>query len=241
MTSNLAIQKTIDEFSNYCENNNLTFVVVGSVAYKRGSSNPDCDDLDCVIICDNVSKIKELECLSDSFRNEAFESLSMGEVDLIATKFNYNQVPVSLDILTKNYFEKICSEDYKTDSVFVKKMTDAEESYTNDYYDWLGNQFIYRKPKLRNRGFNIYILPTFMHEGQLFYSGVMQNKYIHNPWFVHIYNEEIPTLALNLVKNYAEYFKNQKKINPNFKIEKSIRRWNSFSDESKEFIKQYFG
>ncbi len=231
----------MDDISHYCLKTDLNLVVVGSVAYKRGLQNPDYDDLDCVIVCDDIDKIIKLRYLSDEFRTAAFKALSQGEVDLIATKFNHGQVPVSLDILTKSYFERICSENYQEGSVFVKKMTDAEETSTNDYYNWLGGQFIYEKPKYSNRGYNVYILPTFMHHEHMFYSGVMQNKYVHNPWFVQTFNEDIPHLALNLVENYALHYKTEKKKNTEFSIEKSIRRWESFSDESKDFIRRNFG
>jgi len=233
----------LNQLEKFCWKKRLNFVVVGSVAYKNAYSVDyynKCDDIDCVFIYDDIKKVASFPQLKQELYLAADESLRKKEVDLFATKFELEGIQISLDFISTSYFKDICNTSIDGRSIFLRKMTDAEENPTNDYYDLNGNSLIYEKQRLRKMGFNVYLLPTCLfHEGS-FFSGVLRNKFIHNPLFQVVANEEILDLKKTLLDNQAAYYKERKQQNEEIDITKSIRRWDKFSDESKMFIKSVF-
>lgn len=234
------LMNAIDKIKSFCHEKMLNFIVVGSVGYRNGESIDNCDDLDCVIIYDDILKLESFTYLHKELYNVSVEALNNNEIDLFATKFKIGEAKISIDFISIDYFDKLAKSKPNGKSEFLRKMTDAEERPINEYYDFYGNELIYNKQKLKNKGFNIYILPKFIYEKEMFYSGVLHNKFIYNPQFLVKKNKEVVDLQEELLKNYVEFYNSQKEIDQDIDIIKSMRNWHRFSRESKEFIKSQF-
>ncbi|SHH23668.1 hypothetical protein [Clostridium grantii] len=234
------LMNALNKLKEFCNKNVLNFVVVGSVGYKNGESTEDCDDLDCVIIYDDVFKIESFPYIGEKLYHLSVESLKNNEIDLFATKFKIGEVKISIDFISIDYFDKLAKGKPCEKSEFLRKMTDAEERPINEYYDFYGNQLIYNKTKLKSDKFNIYILPKFIYEKDIFYSGVLHNKFMYNPQFLVVKNKEILDLHGKLLKNYVSFYNLQKQRKEKIDIIKSVRNWDRFSNESKYFINNLF-
>jgi hypothetical protein len=227
----------------FCQENHLNFVVVGSVAYKgayKYEFNNGCDDIDCIIIYDDIKKIGSFPYIDQGLYRASVRALYKNEVDLFATKFELCGVSISIDFISIQYFKDLSESKIDGESKFLKKMTDAEENPINDYYNFYGKQFVYEKYKLINRGFKVYYLPTSLFHNGEFFSGVLRNKFVHNPVFLVVKNKEILDFEKELLINYVEYYDSQKQVYLDVNIVKAIRRWDDFSNESKHFIKDVF-
>ncbi|MDD3322173.1 MAG: hypothetical protein PHS59_12100 [Paludibacter sp.] len=236
----IALNFVLDSLRKICCEKKLNLVIVGSVAYKDNFSYEDCDDLDCVIIYDDIEKIESLNFVKYNLYIEALKALNDQKIDLFATKFKLNGIAISMDFISIEYFEKLSNSIPNGMSELLNKMTDAEEKPTNDYYNFYGEKHIYNKPKFCIQELNVYKLPKFLYYGSFLYPGVLYNKFLHAPKFEIIVNQEISQLHNQLIKNYSNCFIDIKKDNPRMDVFKSIRKWDEFSEESKQIIKEYF-
>lgn len=230
----------IEKIKLLCIKLKLNFVIVGSVAYRKGESMDICDDFDCIIIYDDIEKLSLIPYINKKLYLTAKKYLDKKEIDLFSTKFKLNDIKVSMDFISIDYFKKLAYSIPKGYSEILRKLTDAEELPFNDYYSFLGEKFIYNKQKYKIDSFNVYKLPKFIYKESTFFSGVLYNKFIHNPDFKFVYNQNILELHKILLNNYVNFYKSKKKINSNIDIHKSIRNWSKFSEESKLFINQLF-
>lgn len=236
----LELDQVLSKIKRACLECEVNLVIVGSVAYRKDDDISGCDDLDCVIIYDNINKLDKFKYIDKIFYNSAVDALHEEEVDLFATKLRIDGIKVSLDFISINYFEELAKRVPEGKSYMLYKMTDAEELPMNDYYSLLGEQFIYIKEKYKNRNFNVYVLPQFLYHNNEFFSGVLYNKFIHNPQMVVVVNSEIIELHRELVSNYVQYYVTMKGKLPQINILLSIRNWEKFSAQSKKFIYDSF-
>lgn len=234
------LEEVISKIRHACLKCGVNLVVVGSVAYTKGGDMNECDDLDSVVIYDDIKKLHDFEYIDKRLYDSAVEALKEKEIDLFATKLQINGIKISLDFISINYFEKLARCIPSGNSKMLHKMTDAEECPTNDYYSFLGNQFIYTKEKYINRNLNVYILPQFLYYKNLFFSGVLYNKFIHAPHMELIINLELLELHKELISNYAKYYYSMKEELPEINILLSIRNWEKFSNNSRRFIYDSF-
>lgn len=234
------LRAAMDIIKEYCEQKKLNFVIVGSVAYRDNKFIEKCDDLDCIIIYDDITKLESFRYINSNLYNASTEALINKKIDLFATKFELNNVQISLDLISVKYFERLAKNGPKGKSEFLRKMTDAEEYPTNNYIDFNGETYIYEKRRTKLENLNVYSLPKFIYINEIFYSGVLYNKFLHCPRFEVLENQEVVELHKILIGNYAEFYKSQKALDDNIDILKSIRNWDDFSEESKEFIKLSF-
>ena len=236
----LKLENVIENIKSRCKISKVNFIIVGSIAYRIGETYDTCDDLDCVIVYDSIDKLNSFQYINKNLLKTAKYLLDNKKIDLFATKLKIDNIKVSMDFISIDYLEKLSKSTPKGYSEFLKKLTDAEELSTNDYYNFYGEKLIYNKIKYTVNEFNVYRLPKFIYENNKFFTGVLYNKFLHNPKEEFIINKEVITLKQILIKNYAKYYKKQKQINPNIDIAKSIRNWDKFSKNSKKFIQCKF-
>ena len=231
---------TIKNIEEFCKEKFLNLVIIGSVAYKGLNEKEIYGDLDCIIIYDNLDKIEGSPFLNPNFFEVVKESVLSKTVDLFATKLMINDVKVSLDFIDINYLKNIINSGFKQNEVLLRKLTDAEEYPYNDYYNFKGEKYIYEKVKEKKDEYNIYILPKYLKINGDFFSGVLHNKFIHNPNFKVVFNKEILSLHQEILLKYKEFYRKEEKIQENLDIIKSIRNWKYFSKESRQFIYKTF-
>ena len=236
----LKLENAIDNIKSVCKINQVNFIIVGSIAYKIGESYDDCDDLDCIIVYDSIEKLDYFPYINRSLLDAAKDLLYNEKVDLFATKFEIDDVKISMDFISIDYLENLAKSTPKGYSEMLNKLTDAEEFPTNEYYNFYGDKLIYNKIKYCINGFNVYKLPKFIYDNGKFYTGVLYNKFLDNAKDEFIIDKKIVILKEMLIKNYAKYYQEQKLINPNLDIKKAIRNWEKFSQESKKFIQYKF-
>lgn len=234
------IQKTIRELRKDCFDRGLNLIIVGSVAYKGINKNSNYDDLDCIIIYNNISELEGIRYLDNKFYKTFKKLYKDNSVDFCATKVVINDVNLSLDFVNIDYIKELSYSGFYEEAKFFKKFTNAEENPINDYYDFLGNKYIYKKIKEKKEDFNIYYLPKYLKINDSFYSGVLHNKFLHNPKFEIIFDKEIIKLHKSILENYRDFYLLNTSLNPQFNIINSIRNWNNFSNESKSFIQNLF-
>lgn len=231
---------TIKNIEEFCKEKFLNLVIIGSVAYKGLNEKEIYGDLDCIIIYDNFDKIEGSPFLNPNFFEVVKESVLSKTVDLFATKLMINDVKVSLDFIDINYLKNMINSGFKQNEVLLRKLTDAEEYPYNDYYNFKGEKHIYEKIKEKKDKYNIYILPKYLKIDGDFFSGVLHNKFIHNPNFKVVFNKEILSLHQEILLKYKEFYRKEEKIQENLDIIKSIRNWKHFSKESRQFIYKIF-
>ena len=231
---------TIKNIEEFCKEKFLNLVIIGSVAYKGLNEKEIYGDLDCIIIYDNLDKIEGSPFLNSNFFEVVKESVLSKTVDLFATKLMINDVKVSLDFVDIDYLKKMINSGFKENEVLLRKLTDAEEYPFNDYYNFKGEKYIYEKVKEKKDEYNIYILPKYLKINGDFFSGVLHNKFIHNPNFKVVFNKEILSLHQEILLKYKEFYRKEEKIQENLDIIKSIRNWKYFSKESRQFIYKTF-
>ena len=172
---------TINYMEEFCKERLLNLVIIGSVAYKGLNEREIYGDLDCIIIYDDLNKIEGSPFLNSNFFEIIKESIASKTIDLFATKLMLNDVKVSLDFVDINYLKNMINSGFKENEVLLRKLTDAEEYPFNDYYNFKGEKYIYEKVKEKKDEYNIYILPKYLKINGDFFSGVLHNKFIHNP------------------------------------------------------------
>ncbi|RRD37461.1 NAD-dependent epimerase/dehydratase family protein [Fusobacterium nucleatum] len=231
---------TINYIEEFCKERLLNLVIIGSVAYKGLNEKEIYGDLDCIIIYDNLDKIEESPFLNPNFFEVVKESVLSKTVDLFATKLIINDAKVSLDFIGIDYLKNMINSGFRENEVLLRKLTDAEEYPFNDYYNFKGEKYIYEKIKEKKDKYNIYILPKYLKINGDFFSGVLHNKFIHNPNFKVIFNKEILSLHQEILLKYKEFYREKEKIQENLDIIKSIRNWKYFSKESRKFIYKTF-
>lgn len=231
---------TINYIEEFCKERLLNLVIIGSVAYKGLNEKEIYGDLDCIIIYDNLDKIEESPFLNPNFFEVVKESVLSKTVDLFATKLIINDAKVSLDFIGIDYLKNMINSGFRENEVLLRKLTDAEEYPFNDYYNFKGEKYIYEKIKEKKDKYNIYILPKYLKINGDFFSGVLHNKFIHNPNFKVIFNKEILSLHQKILLKYKEFYREKEKIQENLDIIKSIRNWKYFSEESRKFIYKTF-
>ena len=231
---------TINNIEEFCKEKFLNLVIIGSVAYKGLNEKEIYGDLDCIIIYDNLDKIEGSPFLNPNFFEVVKESVLSKTVDLFATKLMINDVKVSLDFVDIDYLKNMINSGFKENEVLLRKLTDAEEYPYNDYYNFKGEKYIYEKIKEKKDKYNIYILPKYLKINGDFFSGVLHNKFIHNPNFKVVFNKEILSLHQEILLKYKEFYRKEEKIQENLDIIKSIRNWEYFSKESRQFIYKTF-
>lgn len=231
---------TIKNIEEFCKEKFLNLVIIGSVAYKGLNEKEIYGDLDCIIIYDNLDKIEGSPFLNSNFFEVVKESVLSKTVDLFATKLMINDVKVSLDFVDINYLKNMINSGFKENEVLLRKLTDAEEYPFNDYYNFKGEKYIYEKVKEKKDEYNIYILPKYLKINGDFFSGVLHNKFIHNPNFKVIFNKEILSLHQEILLKYKEFYREEQKTKGDLDIIKSIRNWERFSKESRAFIYKIF-
>ena len=195
---------TINYMEEFCKERLLNLVIIGSVAYKGLNEREIYGDLDCIIIYDDLNKIEGNPFLNSNFFEVIKESIASKTIDLFATKLMINDVKVSLDFIDINYLKNMINSGFKENEILLRKLTDAEEYPYNDYYNFKGEKYIYEKIKEKKDEYNIYILPKYLKIDEDFFSGVLHNKFIHNPNFKVIFNKEILSLHQEILLKYNE-------------------------------------
>ena len=231
---------TINYMEEFCKERLLNLVIIGSVAYKGLNEREIYGDLDCIIIYDDLNKIEGSPFLNSNFFEVIKENIASKTIDLFATKLMINDVKVSLDFIDINYLKNMINSGFKQNEVLLRKLTDAEEYQYNDYYNFKGEKYIYEKIKEKKDKYNIYVLPKYLKINGDFFSGVLHNKFIHNPNFKVIFNKEILKLHQEILLKYKEFYREEQKIKGDLDIIKSIRNWEHFSKESRAFIYKIF-
>lgn len=240
MSNYKEILNALYKIETVCKKCKLNFIIVGSVAYKGLNKTKKYGDLDCVVVYDNINKLEDFNFLDKKFYAFAKKELKINNIDLFATKFLIEDVKVSMDFISIDYLKVMKESDFELENIFLKKMNNVKELPFNDYYSFKGEKYNYRKKEIKISEYIIYVLPKYLRIHKVFYSGVLHNKFIHNPQFKLIYNNEIVKIIKEIQKKYKEYYLFELKKDNKINIIKSIRNWNDFSDESKNFIKRVF-
>lgn len=227
--------------TDYCNKNSLNLITVGSVAYAKGLETSKCDDLDCIIVYNFIDELKNSSFLNKTFLKSCKTALKNKEIDLFATKFKILNIPISLDFVSLDYLDNICSIPINNSSIYFKKMTDAEEKPLNYYYGLNGELFTYKKIKENKEGYNVYTLPKHMYINGIFYTGVLMNKLIECPDISQVNNQQITKNLDLLMNNLKNFYIFQKKSNPSLDIINCLKRnWERYSEHNKHTILNFF-
>ncbi len=233
----------LDEMSKYCKSNDLNFVIVGSVGYKEGFKvvgEVDCDDLDCVIIYDEINQLHTCPFISDELYTTAVNALANDEIDLFATKLEYHNVKISLDLISVEYFKNLACLEFQQPEKILRKLSDAIENPTNEYLNFYAERYAYTKYVSNYQRYFIYHLPAYLYSNDSLFLGVLYNKFLFNPAFITITNEQVLTYHRQLLFNFVDYYKKLKVIDSKLEYSKAMRNWRYFSEGSKRFIHQLF-
>ncbi len=227
-----AALNVIDALKAYAAGNHAGLIIVGSVAYRNALSNPanfpSCDDLDCILVYDDISALKDFPYIDTCFFESAESALGV-QCDMFATKNVIGGVKVSFDFVSLSYLHVLSGEALDGSNKYRMKLTDSVEVPDHVYCDWFGNQISYHKEQIPFSTFRIYKLPIHLYADGVFVPGVLLTKYLYNPAVilsVGAQDDYINRIQMNVARNcpkggsmYNFFFKRY-----------------DFSDETKQFL-----
>ena len=141
MSNYKEILNALYKIETICKKCKLNFIIVGSVAYKGLNKTKKYGDLDCVVVYDNINKLKDFDFLDKKFYAFAKKELKINNIDLFATKFLIEDVKISMDFISADYLKVMKESGFELENIFFKKMNNVKELPFNDYYSFEGEKY----------------------------------------------------------------------------------------------------
>lgn len=209
--------------------------LVGSTVYAEEKDLSKRSDLDiiCIVEKKNLKKFLETEYLKDLISSDvAFEVLDKKIADYLVLKTYINSILLSIDVLTPDFFRKICDTDLASQTNTYLSSKYGNEPQVGEYSvsDFNGILHKIKKENSEYKGGHVIKLPLFfIKDGEYIY-GIPTIKYITNRICIDKDNIIVPNIK-NLTKNLI---KRLEKEHPGIeKEEKEIRFINLLKGRNK--------
>jgi hypothetical protein len=223
----------INNMNAWAKNNNISLLMVGSVAYRsallRNSEFENCDDMDCIFIYDDFSQIEDCEFFDEHFYKTVCDTI-FNKADMFTIKTTIEGIKISADFVSGDYLKNLAAEKITGVSKYRRKLTNAIEVPDNVYTNFYGQKTTYHKVWEEYQEYRIYKLPIHLFVDTVFFPGVLLSKYLFNPTFITI-NDDHKELIQLIQKNAFDYCPAEGSWS------KAYYKCSSFSDETKQFLK----
>lgn len=208
-----AHRKFLDSINNYV----IGEFLVGSLVYAPEGNLSERSDLDIVCIVEN-GKLKdflESKHLNGLIKYDiAYDVLKNKISDYLVLKLYIDGVLLSVDIISPNFFKKICGCNLKESKRSFKSYKFGNEPQMNQYEstEFIGETHYIQKKDLEYSGGHSIELPLFFIFGDKYSPGIPSIKYITNKIFIDTKNfisENIDDLYSNIIERLIYEYPNQ--------------------------------
>ena len=232
--------RVINYLQNYCEKNSVGLYIVGSVAYTGALDDhsifPNCDDLDCILIYNNLAQLSDCPFFKlNSLFPLAEKLLKNNEAHMFSSKPTIEGLQLSADFISLDYFKQLADEHFQPTNSFRIKLTDSIEKITNEYRSFNGSSYIYYKEAKPYADCFLYKLPIRLWVNGEYYTGALYNKFIHNPATIVDLAGMNATHKL-LLARYRGHFLRCAADNPSASLMSAMLFKDRFSPQTKTFL-----
>jgi hypothetical protein len=232
------IQPALEHICLHARESNFDLIIVGSVAYKRGSESTEYQDLDLIFVINEKAPPAKLPLFTFPFFKIGWQAMQRGFVDLISTKTLYRDTPLSIDVVTPVYLSRLCNLLALDGSMFMRKCTTSLEVPYLVTHGINGTIVNYYKQMNPWGKYKIYKLPVYFRTNGELFPGVLLNKLIDAPLVLYDGANKSSVILEKIGRKWIEVFIRESRSRQ--KPEYAFRKWNRYSNFVKEEMRDKF-